>query len=457
MTNNPLNILQVSTADLGGGAERMALNLHERYIARGHDASLAVGRKSSHDQQIVQIPNAQMRSIWARFWAGASYQLHTHEHRLGSTRRLRAVTDTIGHPRAWLDGQLGREHFGYPGTKQLAGLAEASPDLIHLHNLHGGYFDLRQLPEISRLAPVFITLHDAWMLSGHCAHALGCDRWETGCGGCPSLDTYPAIKRDATAKNWRLKRDIYARSRVYLTAPSKWLLEKAKRSMLAPAVLESRVIPNGVDLDVFFPGDAALARHRLALPENAYVILFAANGIRRSDFKDFETLREAVRLVGEKIDKRPVLCVALGEAGETQHVGRARVQFVAPKSDPAVVADYYRAADVYAHAAKEDTFPTTVIEAMACGTPVVASDVGGIPEQVQHGQTGLLVEPNDAARFGAYLTMILKNQGLRRSLAEQSIEAARRLFDLNTQVDRSLEWYEQVVGSVRSQDARMAA
>ena len=457
MTRDGLNILQVSTADRGGGAERVAMNLHERFLERGHSATLAVGRKTGKDQKVVEIPNARERHAWARFWAGASHQLLTHEHRLGNTGPLRTVADAIGRPDAWLDAQLGREHFGYPGTAGLLGLSGRGPGLVHLHNLHGGYFDLRQLPRISRQVPVFVTLHDAWMLSGHCAHALGCDRWRTGCGNCPALGTYPAVKRDATALNWQRKRDIYARSRVYLTAPSKWLLDKARRSMLAPAALDSRVIPNGVDLGVFHRGDQAGARHRLALPENAHIILFAANGIRRSDFKDFDTLREAIRCVGEAVADRPVLCVALGEAGETQHIGRARVQFVAPRSDPSVVADHYRAADLYAHAAREDTFPTTVIEAMACGVPVVASDVGGIPEQVSHGRTGLLAPVGDAGLFGAYLAMLLNNPGLRRSFAEQSIEVAVKRFAVETQVDRCLAWYAQVVHGAGSQGTRHAA
>ncbi len=457
MTRDALNILQVSTADRGGGAERIAMNLHQRYLARGHLATMAVGRKIGSDPHTIEIPNARERHVWARFWSGASYQLKSHEHRLGSTRYLRAAAEAIGKPDAWLDGQLGREHYGYPGTKRLTDLIAQKPDLIHLHNLHGGYFDLRRLPEISRQAPVFVTLHDAWMLAGHCAHSLGCDKWRTGCGGCPALGTYPAVKRDATAGNWLRKRAIYASSRVYLTAPSKWLLDKAKRSMLAPAVLDSRVIPNGVDLEVFRPGDQAGARHRLALPESAHIILLAANGIRRSDFKDCDTLRGAIGRVSESVVDRPVLCVALGEAGETQHIGRVRVQFVAPQSEPEVVADYYRAADVYAHAAKEDTFPTTVIEAMACGTPVVASDVGGIPEQVTHGQTGLLAAPGDPVMFGAYLTMLLHNPGLCRSFMEQSVKVAAQRFDLGMQVQRCLAWYQQAVHKAQTPGGRIAA
>lgn len=457
MTRTRLNILQVNTADSGGGAERVAASLQQCYLARGHNATLVVGRKTGTDGSIVRIENARSRNAWARAWSAVSYHLHTREHRLGDTRGLRAVTDAIARPVAWMDAQLGREHFGYPGSGGLPGLASSRPDLIHLHNLHGDYFDLRRLPHLSRLAPLFLTLHDAWLLAGHCAHSLGCERWQTGCGRCPSLGTYPAIKRDATAANWRRKRQIYARSRVYLTAPSKWLLDRAARSMLAPAVLEAKVIPNGVDRSIFHPGDRALARHRLALPENANIVLFAANGIRRCDFKDYQTLRDAIAMLGQKVTDRPVLCVALGEKAEPEQIGTARIHFVAPQSDSTVVADYYRATDVYAHAAKEDTFPSAVIEAMACGAPVVASETGGIPEQVEHGRSGMLAGVGDATEFSAYLGMLLKNCGLRESLAGQALTTVKQRFDLDQQADSMLAWYEQVVCNNRSQGTRLAA
>ena len=103
--------------------------------------------------------------------------------------------------------------------------------------------------------PTVLTLHDAWLLSGHCAHSFDCERWKTGCGECPDLTIEPAIRRDATADNWVRKRDIYARSRLYVATPSPWLMGRVEQSMLAPAVEQARVIPNGVDLSVFRPAD----------------------------------------------------------------------------------------------------------------------------------------------------------------------------------------------------------
>ena len=283
------------------------------------------------------------------------------------------------------------------------------PDVLHCHNLHGSYFDLRALPRLSHKLPVLLTLHDTWLLSGHCAYSFDCERWKTGCGRCPDLTIYPAIKRDATAYNWQRKREIYAKSQLYIATPSRWLMAKFEQSMLAPAVLEARIIPNGVDLSVFHPADKQTSREILAIPQEAKVLLFTANGIQRNPFKDYETLQDAVGLVAERLQGQRVLFLALGEAAPVRRIGEAEVRFVAYESDPKAVARYYQAADVYVHAARAETWGLTVTEAMACGTPVVATAVGGIPEQIEDGKTGFLVPAGDAVAMAARIEQVLKD------------------------------------------------
>ena len=151
-------------------------------------------------------------------------------------------------------------------------------DLIHAHNLHGDYFDLAALASASRSRPVVVTLHDEWLMTGHCACTLGCERWRNACGQCPRLDVYPAIRRDATAENLARKREIYRDLRVVAVAPSRWLLERARASALSAAITESRIIPNAVDLEIFAPGDRSEARRHLGFPEQALIFLFSAAG-----------------------------------------------------------------------------------------------------------------------------------------------------------------------------------
>jgi len=133
-------------------------------------------------------------------------------------------------------------------------------------------------------------LHDAWLLSGHCAHSFACQRWQTGCGACPDLNIPPAIQADGTAYNWSRKKSIYQRGRFHVATPCQWLMDKVQRSILAAGMVEARVIPYGVNLDIFRPGNPLTAREQLGLPAKASVIFFAANYVKTSYWKDFATM-----------------------------------------------------------------------------------------------------------------------------------------------------------------------
>src|SRR5262249_15497698 len=204
-----------------------------------------------------------------------------------------------------------------------------------------------------------------------------------------------------------------------------WLMEKVAQSMLAPAIVQSRVIPYGIDLDVFRPATKALARAALGLPQNVDIVLFIANGVRKNTFKDYETLRAAIARVAVA-SKQRLLLVAVGQDGCTERIGQAEVYFAAYEKDPVVVARYYQAADIYLHAARADTFPNVILEALACGIPVVATAVGGIPEQIKglqnqdcnssdlnrHGvddATGVLAPAADAEAMANAIGCLLSN------------------------------------------------
>ena len=108
---------------------------------------------------------------------------------------------------------------------------------------------------------------------------------------------------------------------------------------------------------------------------------------------------------------------------------------------------YYQAADIYIHAAKADNFPNTVLEALACGTPVIATDVGGIPEQIDDGKTGFLVPPGNPKEMAAAMQKILQDTSLHHQMSLQAAETARRRFDVNQMVAEYLKWYREILSS----------
>lgn len=162
--------------------------------------------------------------------------------------------------------------------------------------------------------------------------------------------------------------------------------------------------------------------------------------------------------VGEGTPPARILLIALGEEGQGRRIGSAELRFVGYQDDPRTVSEYYRAADIYLHAARADTFPTSVIEAAACGTPVVATAVGGIPEQVTslypwgdgnvetgRSPTGVLVQPRDAQEMAAAVRRLLADDGLLERLGQNAANDASRRFALDAQVDAYLDWYRSIL------------
>jgi glycosyltransferase involved in cell wall biosynthesis len=437
-------ILQVHTCDIGGGADKVAWDLFTAYRRAGYHSWLSVGLKRSDDPDVLKIPNERWRGWWARRWQidEARRQKLT-----GDKKGLLAlrVAATLAEPYRQLKRFRGFEDFDFPATQHLLDLAPERPDILHGHNLHGNYFDLRVLPRLSQQLPVILTLHDAWLLSGHCAHSFVCQRWLTGCGQCPDLSISPSIHGDQTAFNWRRKKAILTQSKLYIATPSQWLMKKVEQSILAPAVVEVRVIPNGVDLSIFHPAEKRVVRAKLGIAPEYKVLLFAANGIRKNIWKDYRTMQAAAAQVAERRDVQPVLFLALGEDAPAERAGQAEIRFIPYQRDPRVVAQYYQAADVYIHAARADNLPLVVMEALACGTPVVATDVGGIPEMIRDGETGFLVPPGDSRAMAARIVQLLADDSLRASFGQKAATSAHLLFDLKQQVDSYLSWYETIL------------
>jgi len=224
-------------------------------------------------------------------------------------------------------------------------------------------------------------------------------------------------------------------------------MKKVEHSILAQAIVESRVISNGVDLTIFRPGDKETTRAALGLPQDKFILLFVGHGTYSNPWKDYATMETALKKVSYKNKGKNLLFICLGEEmhEDEMRIGPARTRFIAYQKDPAIVAQFFQATDIYLHAAKIDTFPNTILEALACGAPVIATSVGGIPEMINNEQTGFLVPPKDSDAIAAHIEIMLEDESLRYDLSKNAVEDARKRFDLNKQVEKYLEWYKEII------------
>ncbi|MBP5674198.1 MAG: glycosyltransferase [Victivallales bacterium] len=432
-----MRIVQINTADRGGGAEGSAWNLFSRFRSLGHDSKLVVGRKYSQDADVIEIPR---KAHWTgRPWQCLANAARSREGSLPGMRFLARCFDRLANPSRLIDWWNGRDEWTFPGCAQLPQIIGNKTDIIHCHNLHGWYFDLRVLPELAKIAPIVLNLRDTWALTGHCAYFIDCDHWKSGCGNCPRLNVYPAVRKDNTAWNWQRKAAIFKVSKLHVTAPSQWLLDRAKESMLN--AVEYKLIPNGIDTTVFTPGDSVAARQELSLPLDAKIVMFAA-AAKSSYFKDPDTLWSGVKRLATLDPNLFFLCVGMELTSEINGIHAKGIPYV---SDARQMAQYYRSANVFLHTAKAEAFGKTVTEAMACGTPVVASATGGLVEQIIDGQTGLLFPTGDAEALAQAALRIL-NLPSEEYAAMQSTAAKRGAsFSLTRQTEQFINWYNEII------------
>lgn len=443
-----MRILQLNTFDHGGGAEAVALGLHRTYQVLGHQAWLAVRRRKLDEPGVFEIPQTLGLNRVSATLVNLANRLNPY------SGFAAAAFKSLARPQAALERFLGHEDFHFPSSAHLPDLLTPAPDILQTHNLHGNYFGLEALPTLSHRFPLVLTLHDAWMTSGHCAHSFACDRWQSGCGLCPDLTTYPSVRRDATAFNWSRKKRIFSQCRLRVATPSAWLMRRIERSILAPSIVEARVIPNSVDDAFFQPPDRAEARRRLSIPDQAVVLLFAANTIRANEWKDFTTLREALKQISQALPYLDVVFLALGEDAPEEQVGRARLIFLPFRNCPAEVAICYQAADIYLHAAKAETFSLTIAEAQAAGTPVVATDVGAISERIlcaschpRDRATGFLVPPGRSDEMAKAVLRLLNDAELAANLSCNARRHAEETYRRLRQAKSYADWFSRLLGS----------
>lgn len=418
-----MRVIHLSTYDIAGGASKAAFRLHTGLRRIGCDSRMLVVFKDSLDPTVdrIEAPTTLPQKL-RRF-----------------LRRRMIVRELARYSRSIPPSSgLFRTDLSVVGQAPLRQLASA--DVVHLHWV-SGLCDFRALlPAAARSAQLVWTIHDMNPFTGGCHFDGGCGRYADRCGACPQLGSTQTD--DLSRVVWRRKRaalDAIPRDRLHLVTPSRWL-ESAVRASSLFGHLPLRSIPNGLETDVLVPGDRSAARTALGLPQDVPVLLFVANSL--SDHrKGLDLLLEAVRPLTAS---STVHLASLGrhEGSSQGELGITRLGWV--ESDR-MLAAAYSAADLFVTTPRQDNLPNTVLEAMACGTPIVAFDVGGIPDMVRPRTTGMLVPPGDVEGLRATIVSLLRDENARKNMGEMCRRVAVEEYSIGLQAQRYLELYRQIV------------
>ncbi len=327
--------------------------------------------------------------------------------------------------------------------------AYAEADVLHLHCLHGGFFNYLALPMLTKRKPTIYTLHDVWPFTGHCVCSFDCDRWKTGCGQCPYLDIPMAMSRDVSQWEWKLKNWSYRRSNFTVVAASTWVQKVARESMLNRFEIEH--IPFGIDTDVYRPHDRRVSRAQLGIPEDKKVLFYMARGMNLSDkvsyIKGADLLVRALKGLPDSLRGETILLLA-GEGCEA--VAREvemKTLCLGFMSADAQKAATYSAADLFVYPTRADTFGLVVLESLACGTPVVSFNVGGVPDLVRPRVTGALADPENSEQLSSAIVELLSNEPLLARLRHQCREIVEKEYSLDLYVNRHIALYHKTLES----------
>lgn len=417
-----MKIVHLSTHDVAGGAARAAYRLHTGLRRLGHDSLMFVRQRHSYDPDVIAYrPASDLPTRLRRRWRRAQ---------LGRDSAPYHASQPSGYDRFHED----RTRFGADLIAQLP-----RGDVVNLHWI-SDYVDCDSFfSRVPHQTPVVWTLHDMNPFTGGCHYDLGCGRYVDGCGACPQLGS--RTERDLSHQVFQRKRRVFERidpGRLHLVALNYWMAAEVRRSVLLRR-FPVTVIPNGLDTEVFAPRERALARDVLGLAREARVVLFVATSVD-SRRKGFALLAETLREMG---DLPGLHLLSLGTGQPAVDPGIPHVHLGTVQNER-LLSLVYSAADLFVIPSLQDNLPNTVLEALACGSPVVGFEVGGIPEMVRHGVTGLLVRAGDTAALSEAIRDLLEDEARRLEMAARCRGVILGEHTLQAQAGRYVELYQTI-------------
>ncbi|WP_259087525.1 glycosyltransferase family 4 protein [Salinibacter ruber] len=416
-------VVHVNLYDSGNGAARAAHRLHQGLRGEGVSSKMYVRWKKTSGDHVIDFDPPT--DICSRIY-----------------RRLRRewiqyAFSKYAETRPEKPGPFHGDRSEFKG--QVLGQCP-SADVFNLHSIYdfldvGSFFR-----DVS--VPVVWTLHDMNPFTGGCQYSGGCARFRQSCGQCPQLGSN--TRTDLSRNIWSRKRRAYQHAiendRLRVVCPSQWMASEARQSSLFSDV-PVKVIPNSVDTNVFRPRDTEGIPAAFEIPSSHRTLLFLSSSIEQTR-KGFNLFREAVKSLSTT--ELSVISVGGGDSKLSSSVSHIHLGSI---SNDRLLSLIYSTADVFVIPSRQDNLPNTVLESMACGTPVVGFDVGGIPDMVRPGETGWLAEAEDSRALGEAIDAALADDVKRERMEKRCREVIEAEYALEVQANNYRKLYNEMIQS----------
>lgn len=408
-----MKILIVNAHDVVGGAARAANRLHKGLLANGIDSQMLVQTKSGQDFRVL-APQTKFGKIKAKllpFWDQLA---------LGKYKSRTQTVFTLG----------------ITGDSSLIDRINAlKPDIVHLHWISKGFMSISDIGRIK--APIVWSLHDMWPFTGGCHYDEWCGAFVKGCGSCKVLGSDKA--NDLSSKVFSVKQKAYANADITVVGLSNWLAEEARKSKLfADKTIVN--LPNPIDPEEFGPINKAFARQLFGLPADKKLILFGAMSATADPRKGFSQLAGAL----EQLSSDYKLVVFGSEEPRTPQGFKQKAHYLGMLNDNVSLKALYNAADVMVVPSLQENLSNAIMESLACGTPVVAFDIGGNGDMITHQQNGYLATPFDIKDLAKGIDQQL-TELVTVNRSQQISNATYARFAMSNVIPRYIELYQSIM------------
>ncbi len=417
-----MKILLMSTGDVQGGAGRCAYRLMRGLRVYGADAKLLTLSSKAHDPDSMEIDN-----LWIKF---------------GNKLNLLEKPDKLI---SKLNRYKGKSLFS-AAVSGVSGVVEKykafNPDIVHLHWFQGGFIRPETLKRFN--CPVIITMHDMWTFTGGCHYDDECGKYVSGCGNCPMFNSDK--ENDLSRRVFKRKQKAYqAVESLLIAGTSSWLTNCARQSKMLEGVRIEQ-LPTGLDTTEFKPIEKSVARDIFNLPQDKKLVIFGAMNATSDTRKGYNYLRDALNLIPEIREKKDVEVIIFGgskfSSDESMRIPQHPTGHL---FDNVSLKTLYSAADVMVVPSVQENLANTILESLACKTPVVGFDIGGNKDMIHHQSNGYLAKPFDVKDLARGINWVIDDEARRKELAAYGRDLMEQKFDIGLLSEKHIKLYKELI------------